>query len=585
MGADNNKEMGKILHFRQDPAFYAKLGDKKRSQNDPVSAISRYNEALAIDPHDLDTRLAAAEVLTDMMRFNDSNKLLIPYMHLDEDFKREAYCVIGFNLLGLNELSGARNSFNRFFDLTDEVSERTDAILDALDYIDSLDGEAPFLRAADEKELSEKSARANEAFDKGDFEGSASILRELVVKYPEDKGVLYDLALSCLCCFRSDESEVYVDRLLALDENNWPAWSLKLVYAKSKKNELEVKKICKRLEKCDSELPEELFRVNGSLLEADCPELALRFAEKLVRLLPYDQLANHRLAISLAKLGLFSKAAEVYRGLLRIDRNDFIAEHYRALCVRMDKEPKEYNSREFTMLQYQLPFDKVIDIVKELLSGNMFTEGNLKARWESDEKLRRIVRWTFSLHEFNINYAMLNLLRSVGSESAELLIRETIADIDSGRTLINEGMGILKKIDAAEPYFAMLDGNLIEGRVNLVDLSKFRIPKNYADIFPRFRDSAKNLYSGEVVSSGGMIFERFLANVNGRYDRIGAEQSAALSAALEYLACDQCGVVVRDDVFERYGVTRRRLLNAIDRIVSALLTAQDGSASDKGDTE
>ena len=579
----DNENKGRVLRFKRDPAFYAKLGDKKRSQNDPVSAIARYNEALSIDPHDLDTRLAAAEVLTDMMRFNDSNKLLIPYMHEDEDFRREAYCVAGFNLLGMNETEGARNCFNRFFDMTDEVSERTDAMLDALDYIDSFDDDQPILQDAEDKERGEMSARAGEAFEKGDFETSANILRELVRKDPNDKNALYDLALSCLCSYNAAESETYVDRLLELDEDNWPAWSLKLMYAKGRKNEIEIKKICRKLEKCDSVLPDELFRVNGSLLEADCPELALKLAERLVKLLPFDALANHRLAISYAKLRQFKKAAEVYAKLLRIDSRDYIADYYRTLLVRLDNAFDERLFSELSMLQYQLPFDRVIEIVKELLSSKILENGDVTENWERSEELRSIVRWAFSLHEFNIEYAMLNLLRIIRSESAELMIREAIADIDAGRGLVNEGLGALKRRNAAEPYFAMLDGSLIEGRVNLVDASKAGVPKNYLRIFPRFGDSAKELYPVEVISAGGTIAERFIISLKGSYPRISNDQSAALSAAVEYLACDQCGITIRDDVLDRYGITQKRLVNAIDRIVSSVIEASERGSDGEGD--
>lgn len=570
-----DKEKGKILNFKRDPDLFAKLGDLKRAKNDPVSAVSRYLEALSLDPYDWDTRLAAAEVLTDMTLFNDSNKLLIPYMQEDEAFRCEAYCIVGFNLLGLNEPEGARGCFNRFFDMTDEVSERTDAMLDALDYIDSLEEEVPLLRSADEKELSEKYDRANEAFEKGDYEGSAAILRELVEERPDDQRILYDLALSCICSFKGDESEIYIDRLLEINENNWPAWSLKLMYAKGKKNELEVKKICKKLAECDSELPDELFRVNGSLLEAGCADLALSFGKKLVRLLPYDRLANHRLALSYSKLGNYKAAADIYEKLLRIDREDFIAAHYRNLCLSLDGMNEPCPEHEFSMLQYQLPFDKVIDVVKELLSGNRFSESSVSDAWRNDPKLKRTVRWAFSLHEFNINYAMLNLLLAVGDKDAETLVREVIADIDAGRSLVNEGLGVLKKLGAAEPYFAMLNGTLIEGRVKLVDLSKIRIPKQYADIFPRFRDCAKDLYPEGVISTGGRIAERFITNSKDDFGQLSKEQSEALSAAVEYLACDQSGVAVRDDVLERYGVTKKRLLNAMDRIVSKLLTGME----------
>ena len=564
-----NNDNGKILHLKRDHAFFVKLGDMKRAQNDPLSALARYREALALEPHDLDTRLAAAELLTDMSRFNDSNKLLIPYMHEDEEFKTDAYCIVGFNLLGMNELEGARNCFNRFFDLTDEVSERTDAILDALDYIDSLSEDGPILMDASAAEKQKQITSANEAFDRGDFEGSARILRELVKKEPEDTGILYDLALSCLCSYHADESEVYIDKLLSIDENNWPGWSLKLMYAKGKKNELDVKKICRKLEKCDSVLPDELFRVNGSLLEADCPELALVFAKRLVKLLPYDSLANHRLAISYAKLKKYRQAADVYGRLLRIDSGDFIASYYRSLCLAL--EEKQGGTMEFTMLQYQLPFDRVINLVKELLSGNSITADEINARWRRDGELKRIVRWAFTLHEANINFAMISLLRLVGDETAQMMIREAASDIDAGRALINEAFGTLKRLSAPEPYFAVYNGNLLEGRVNLVDLSSIRIPKAYKDIFSRFDEKTKDIYDASVRNAAAGNAEKFIASSAGDFKKLTEAQSAALSAALEVLTCEQCGVEPSEDILVRYDITHRRLLNAIDRMMNVIL--------------
>lgn len=571
-GPDKEHIKGKVLNFTRDPGIFAKLGDLKRQKNDPVSAISRYVDALLIDPRDWDTRLAAAEVLTDMALFNDSNKLLIPFMHEDEDFRREAYCIVGFNLLGLNELEGARMCFNRFFEMTDEVSERTDAMLDALDYINSLEDDAPVLRSADEKEISEKYDTASDAFERGDYDGSAAILRELIQKRPDDQRMLYDLALSCICSFKGEESETYIDRILALNENSWPAWSLKLMCARGKRNELDIKKICNKLAKCDSELPDELFRVNGALLETNCAEPALKLAKKLVKQLPYDRLANHRLALSYAKLGDFKSAADIYGMLLRIDRDDYVAAQYRSICADCSEHPEAYDEHDFSMLQYQLPFDKVIEIVKELLSGNSFRDTDVTDAWKNDPGFRSVVKWAFSLHEFNINYAMLSLLKAVDDKGAELLIREVIADLDSGRALVNEGLGALKKRGADEPYYAVLEGMLIEGHVKLVDLSKVRIPKRYSEIFPRFRDSAMDLYSEGVISVGSRIVERFISNSKDAFEKLSVDQSAALSAAVEFLACDQSGVVVRDDVLERYGVTQKRLMNAMDRIISAILS-------------
>ena len=560
---------GKILHFPQGPAFYAKRGDAKRAQNDPVNAIAMYNEALKRDSGDTETRLAAAQVLTDMSRFNDSNRLLIPYMHTDDLFKLDAYCIVGFNLMGMGEFEGAKGCFNRFLDMTDEVSDRTDAILDALDYIDSVRPEEPLLEDAAVAEFEDTLDLAHERFDRSDFDGSARLLRELNDKEPDDKQVLYDLALACLCTHENEEGERHIDHLLEIDPEHWRALGLKLMFARAKNDELEIKRVCKRLEKCDSELPEELLRINGALLETGCYDLALRFAERLAKQLPYDTLVNHRLAVSLIALGRYKKAADVYDKLMRIDSKDFIARYHRARCL----EALEGGgfAKEKPIIQYQLPFDRIIEMAKKLLDNKGLTADQIMYKWDADEDFRETVRWAFTLHEFNITHAMLNLLRAANDNRAQHLVREVMADVDAGRTVVNDAMGILKRMGAPEPFFAVVDGSLLEGRVNIIDLSDVRIPKQYCDIFPRFAEKAGQFYSGEVMNTAATIVERFIANTRGVFKRLTNEQSAALSAAVEYLACNQCGIPARDDVAERYGVTHRRIMNAINRIVTAVL--------------
>ncbi|MCR5808016.1 MAG: tetratricopeptide repeat protein [Clostridiales bacterium] len=582
---DKGNKNGKILNFTLEPSIYAKRGDAKRAQNDPVSALSLYNDALNLDPHDLDTRLSAAELLTDMSRFNDSNRMLIPYMHEDPDFCKDSYCMVGFNLMGMGEFEGARSCFNRFLDMTDEVSERTDAMLDALDFIDSLDEEPPLVTDAVLKKHDEKVQEAHAAFDRGEYGRSAALLRELVKADPDNKKLLYDLALSCLCSHEHEEGAEHIDRLLRIDPGNWPAWSLKLMYAKAQNNEIEIGRICRELEKCDTEQPDELLRINGALMEADCTELASVFAKRLVRLMPYDTLANHRLAICHVRKREYAKAAEIYGKLLRIDRNDCIAKFYRAECLEAERDPKSALSKRKPMIQYQLPFDMIIARAKELLDSKTSSAEQLAAKWREDEDLRETVRWAFTLHEFNITHAMMNLLRVVGGDEAEHLIRETMADIDAGRSVVNEGMGILKRMEAEEPYFAMLEGSLLEGKVNIIDMSNIRIPKQYCDIFPRFHEKAANLYSAEIINTAAGIVERFIANTGGVFPKLTDRQSEALSAAVEYLACDQCGAIASDDVFERYGVTRKRLMNAIERIVRTVVTGQQSSIPPKGDPE
>jgi tetratricopeptide (TPR) repeat protein len=564
-------ERGKILDFSQGPSFYAKRGDARRAQNDLVSAISMYNKALEQDPSDLDTRIAAAQILTDMSRFNDSNRMLVPYMHEDEEFEKEAWCMVGFNLMGLSEFDGSRRCFDRFFSMTDEVSARTDAVLDAIDFLESSTVSEPYLADADAIYRTRREANAQKAFDSGDFERAAKLWEELAAEFPGESRLLYDTALACICSHREGDGKKHIERLLELEPENVHALCLKLLYAKNEGDDAEKERLVEKLEASSAETPEELVRINGVLIEIGRYGSALRFAQKLAKLMPYDTLANHRLGVCLIKLGQYQKAADVYDRLLKIDASDEVAAFYRGAC----SEERAGELSGPPMIQYQLPFERIIGKAKGLLDSKEISVEGLRDKWNNDPDFRSTVRWAFTLHEFNISNAMINLLRAIGGESAERVIREAMADIDANRQTVNEAMGALKRMDAPEPYFAMLDGCLVEGRVNMVDMSGIGIPKAYREIFPRMRDTSGEFYGGEVLNAAATIVERFIAGTGGKFKQLSEAQSVALSAAVEYIACDKCDRLVHDGVLERYGITERRLMNAIDRLLNALLENED----------
>lgn len=569
---EGSNNRGKVLSFVRDSAFYAKRGDAKRAQNDPVSAVSMYAEALELDPYDLDTRLAAAEVLTDMSRFNDSNRLIIPFMHVDEEFRRESFCIAGFNFLGLGENEGARTCFNRFFALTDEISERTDAMLDALDMLDSLESDTePILKDASLIGRDDKVRRAFIAVDCGEFGQAVTMLRALRAEYPSDTEILYKLALSCLCTQNYEESGKYLDELLEINADDWGALGMKLMCAVSLKNEVERSRLIKKLSACESEDPETLLRVNGALFESGAFEGALTTAKRLVRLLPYDRLTNHRLGISYMALKDHTRAGDVYDKLVRIDRADHVAKYYRSACREAAEDPESAISKLPLPVHYQLPLPVILDEIKSVLQpGESGTESIIE-RWRNDPEYREKIRWAFSLYEFTTSRSLMELMGFLGDERAELQLRELLADVDVSRQTKMEALGVLKRMGAEEPFFAYSDGTLLEGRVNLIDLSNVSIPKNYRDIFPRIGTVSEKILSPEVMSAAGNIVEKFLMCLEGEFPPITKAQSEALSAAVELLACERCDIMTDPNILEKYSVTERRLMNALDRVLKTII--------------
>ena len=564
-----NKTSGRVLRFERDSGFFAKRADSKRMQNDPVNAAKFYWAALEKQPHDYEVRLALADVLSDMQRFSDSNHVLIPYMHEDAYFIKEAYCRIGFNYFAMGEYGAARRCFDNFFELTDEVSERTDVIMDALDAIDQVAERENMLTDAADEILSMDLDLAHRYMNNSEFDKAAQIMSSLHQEHPDDKRIKYDYALACMCGHEHETGLKLINELLDSDKCDISALSLKLIFAQNMHDEVMIGSICNQLASFEPELPEELLPIIGVLLDAGRTELALKLAKRVYKKAPFDCLTNHVLALCNIKLKQFNIAAKIYDRLLCINKNDSIAGFYRTKCT---EHAEEFLSIKLDNLaHYQLPLSDMLNNIKLIASLNVEDEQMLKEKWHADASFRSVIRWGFTLKEFSISYGMLGLLKYIGDEDAQYLMREAIIDPDTNPTLAHEALGMLKSIKAPEPYFAFVHGTLLEGRVNMVDLSARNVPKQYMLIYPRFNSTAAGLYDFEVYAAASGILESYFASLGEYFPQLDEQRSTALSAALECAACKKCGVEIKDDLLERYGITERRLKNALDKLISAVL--------------
>ena len=566
---NKQKQKGRVLRFERDSGFLAKRADSKRSQNDPVSAERFYWAALEKKPDDHDVRLALADVLSDMGRYIDSNHVLIPHMHEDDYFTKEAYCRAGFNFFAIGENEAARRCFDNFFELTDEVSERTDVILDALEAMDQVaENEKRLYDAADEQ-FSNDVRDAHEHMNNNEFDKAAELFERLHSTAPDDKRIKYDLALACMCGQDQTRGMELIDELLSENENDFSALSLKLIFAQNTHDEVMIGSVCSRLSKCEPDIPIELVPIIGVLLDVGRSELALKLAKRVYQKAPFDCISNHVLALCYIKLKQFNIAAKLYDRLLCINKYDSIAAIYRTKCT---EHPEEFASCRFDgIAHYRLPLTDMLNNVKLISELDLEDAEALKLKWNEQPGFRNIVRWGFTLGEFSISYGMLCILKQINDEDSQLLIREAIIDPDCNPTLVHEALGMLKSMRASEPYFAFVNGTLLEGRVNMIDLSGKKVPKHYLTIFPRFNSLAAGLYDFEVYAAASGILEGYFASMGESIPQIDEPRSAALSAALECAACRKCGVDVKDDLLERYGVTERRLKNAINKLLSAML--------------
>ena len=67
---------GKVLPFQQPGEFFYKRGLEKLDKNNLPDAMAYYGKALERDPENEEIRIAMAQALTGMSRFEESNRIL-----------------------------------------------------------------------------------------------------------------------------------------------------------------------------------------------------------------------------------------------------------------------------------------------------------------------------------------------------------------------------------------------------------------------------------------------------------------------------------------------------------------------------
>ena len=133
-GAIRNNSTGRVLSFEQKGDFFYKRGNDKLDKNDLIEALCSYRRAMEQEPEDQYSCIAVAEVLSEMERYDDSNRVLLPLLSR-EDVEPEAIFGLGCNLAALNETDSAKKMLERYL----QAEPEGEYIYDAYDLLDAID--------------------------------------------------------------------------------------------------------------------------------------------------------------------------------------------------------------------------------------------------------------------------------------------------------------------------------------------------------------------------------------------------------------------------------------------------------------
>ena len=562
-----HKSRGKVLSFEQKGEFFYKRGLDRLDKNDLVEALANYRMALEREPENNEIRMAVAEVLTEMERYEESNRILLAMLR-EEDTEPECYFGLGCNFMGMNELDRAKDSLERYTELEPEGGFVWDAydMLDAIDDAQYYESNGGLVEVSRENEAFDAAEEGRALLEREDYDGAETALGRALKLDPKLHYARNNLSLVLYCKREYKRAGAEAKAVLEMEPGNVQALCNLCMIEHTQRDKAGANKTADALMRCDTTEPDELSRMALVLMDLNRFEEAYGVLVKLAREYPYEEGTLHRLGMCAYETGRYQEAAVAYDKLARINPLDTVARYYRGLCraARINGEAGPRGRKRF-MPNYQVPFDELLARINRLNQMVALPREELTHIWQNTQELDALVEWGFTLPDRGIKRALLTVVSSFEDQKGERILRDFILRRDQPDELKHEAFGMLARQHAAEPYIGYIDGSLVESRVSADGLPT-GVSKPYKDALALCLATMHGRRSEDTVTAAVVLWGNFIQR-QASLPRITRMQGAAMAAALEYLACKETGEkAAKGDVCAKYGVSALRFKNAIDRL-------------------
>ena len=542
-----------------------KRGAKELEKNDLIAAIAKYREAYERAPEDAEIAIALAEILSQMQRFEESNRILFRLLADREDAPPECHFGLACNYFGLQDYDRAADSLEDYLELEPDGEFAADAE-DFLDLIDDDDAmfETTGLRGDDDYEDNEVNHFARSLLASGETDYAIEELEHRLSQTPKSLKIREQLAIAYFVANRKEDAKKIATELLAEDAANVLANS---TLALSEIEEGNRASALARLEEMASNRalePEELHSIAVLQLDLEQFSEADKTLTQMMHLMPYDENVLHKLAYAKFMQGDAEAAKALYQKLLRIDPHDTVARYYLNQSKHADSAGKRTNAK--WIIPYQVPFSEAFRRLNHLNRMLATPQDELNHLWTSDGSFRDLLVWAISLSDLRVKRSMLSLVFTFADENSQHVLRDFLLRTDQPDELKRAVFGMLKHLGAKEPYMAYLNGRWIKGRVSLLELD-YKLPASYEGVMQILMQYMLGNCREECATEAAHIFQRYVDSLNKKFPRISAAQEISFAAALEYLGRLSCGETVsEDEISEIYRVTKSRLRNALFKL-------------------
>ncbi len=556
--------MGKVIPFAQGASFYMKRGAKEMGKNDLIAALARYRQAYLRAPDQPDPCLAVAEILSQMQRFEESNRLILLLMSLGNGTP-ECFFGLACNYFGMREYDYAIENLERYL----EVDPDGLFALDAEDFLDVMDDEAAMfemtglLTDADYDD-SASCVFARHLMDAGDYADAIAELSRQTAVSSENLQVQNLLAIAYFCTGERSRAVGLTTAILANHPDNVAARCNMALFCHEGGDDETARTHLNAAQALRGDRTDELHSLSVLELELGQYADAEITLKRLQQLLPYDENVLHRTGYCRYMQHDPAGAQACYKRLLQIDPNDMIAKYYFAQSRKTGVPDNQLRMR--WLISYEVPFSEAFRRLNQINRMLGLPHAELLEAWESDTHFQNLLRWALTLADRRVKKSMLSLLFTFGDARAERALREFLLHTNQPDDLKRTVFGMLKRMDAPEPYIAYLNGQWIQGRVNMLAFP-YKLPVGYENVVQMLLQYMVGARDETCVAAAARIYHSYIESLNRQFPRLTAMQEVSLAAALEYLGCIACGVeVTQEEIMKAYRVTNTRFRNALVKL-------------------
>lgn len=552
---------GKVIPFQQGASFYMRRGAKEMERNDLLAALVRYRQAYLHDPNDAEPCLAVAEILSQMQRFEESNRMILLLMSAGNGTP-ECHFGLACNYFGLREYDYAADSLENYLDADPDGAFALEAE-DFLDFLDDDDAmyELTGLKTDADYDDDASCQFARHLIEAGDYADAISELERQVTRSPQSAAVKNQLAIAYYCNGERVRAHTLTTQLLSENPCDVLARCNMALFCHESGDDAKAAEHLAVVQNLGTDLPEELHNLSIMELSLGQYESAERTLKRLQQILPFDENVLHKLGYCHYMQDNTEEAQKQYKRLLTIDPGDTVAKYYLEQCSRSLPGNRKVSAK--WSIAYQVPFPEVFRRLTQINKYLSLSEQELLRLWQEDSHFSDMLDWALTLPEHRVKKSVLSLIYTFGDAKAERTLRAFLLYTSQPDYLKRAVFGMLKHLGAQEPYAAYLNGQWIQGRVNMLEVP-YKLPACYEAVTQYLVQCMVGVRSDECVSAAAHIYRKYLDSLETHFPRISEMQAASLAAALEYCACIACGVDAQEEeIIAAYRISNTRFRNAL----------------------